>query len=191
MGNRCMRLAYDVDDLQPDHVARSVDFEEVAVDWSDENSVHHRSAINSLHNYALGKMGHLKEEDSGSIRTTSSLQRNGLILWQSISRTSTAGSRPRSLSISFASDLHQTFHFEAYPTSMESESTSANRVGSAHSLDHQEGDDRYRPALVCPTASACKLDGTTREANCLPVLPRFPCAEDDAPLNSAHLLPIE
>ena len=26
------------------------------VDWEDESSVHHRSAINCLHNYALGKM---------------------------------------------------------------------------------------------------------------------------------------
>jgi hypothetical protein len=26
------------------------------VNWEDENSVHHRSAMNCLHNYALGKM---------------------------------------------------------------------------------------------------------------------------------------
>ena len=31
--------------------------EELTVDWEDESSVHQRSAINSLHNYALGKFG--------------------------------------------------------------------------------------------------------------------------------------
>ncbi len=30
--------------------------EEIDVDWSDEGSIHQRSAVNSLHNYALGKM---------------------------------------------------------------------------------------------------------------------------------------
>ena len=34
------------------------------VNWEDESSVVHQSAINCLHNYALGKMGQAQQEDA-------------------------------------------------------------------------------------------------------------------------------
>jgi hypothetical protein len=41
------------DDVRPSDSSSS---RKAEVDWEDERSVHHRSAMNCLHNYALGKM---------------------------------------------------------------------------------------------------------------------------------------
>jgi hypothetical protein len=53
MGNRvCMQQHQQTQDL--DHLfPGQADFE---LDWSNEKSIMHRTAINCLHNYALGKM---------------------------------------------------------------------------------------------------------------------------------------
>jgi hypothetical protein len=49
------------DDVRPSDSSRH---RKAEVNWDDENSVHHRSAMNCLHNYALGKMCENRLEDT-------------------------------------------------------------------------------------------------------------------------------
>mmetsp|Transcript_47068 Transcript_47068/g.125161 ORF Transcript_47068/g.125161 Transcript_47068/m.125161 type:complete len:178 (-) Transcript_47068:470-1003(-) len=100
MGNKCVGK-HMVEEVKhgEEGYGSAVDHEDSSQmpDWDDENSVHHRSAMNSLHNYALGKMTHLANDEPQKSpkfnRTTSS-------------RSS------RSLSIKFADELHQSILFE-------------------------------------------------------------------------------
>ena len=174
MGNKCLRPAHEmIEDFQPLQTVKIGNHKELSVDWSDENSVHHRSAINSLHNYALGKM-HLKE-DSGSIGSTSSPHKNGLLGSYSLSRTSPSESQSRSRSISFAAELHQTFNFERQSISIECDRSGSEYAGTCNT--HVGSDEN---ACNCPAEIPYKTVKIIRGAvTCRSVLPQFPCSEKD------------
>jgi hypothetical protein len=122
MGNRCIRP-------EPEERFETLNREKpeqpiIAVDWSDENSVHHRSAMNSLHNYALGKMANLEtSESSGPV----SPQKNSFRKVSSTSSTSSTSTVRRCFSqnIKFATELHQTFHFDRHSAECERPSIDA------------------------------------------------------------------
>mmetsp|Transcript_20275 Transcript_20275/g.56160 ORF Transcript_20275/g.56160 Transcript_20275/m.56160 type:complete len:122 (-) Transcript_20275:205-570(-) len=61
MGNRASAVSSSTEQFEESYESYGSDEAEKMerkkdVDWSDESSVHHYSAINCLHNYALGKM---------------------------------------------------------------------------------------------------------------------------------------
>jgi hypothetical protein len=107
MGNRCMRPAPEPEAftlLSSDRRAAPNQEPAVHVDWDDEKSVHHRSAMNSLHNYAIGKMGHLEPSEDPEPASPTTPQR------ASLKRPASGGGS----CITFAVELHQTFHFERH-----------------------------------------------------------------------------
>jgi hypothetical protein len=94
--NDCDLTGFEVDDeeqLSDSRRTRKSD-----VDWNDENSVHHRSAMNCLHNYALGKMTINKTSDADDSLSAEPCTRT-------IRRTDSGKS------ITFADNLEQTFVF--------------------------------------------------------------------------------
>jgi hypothetical protein len=77
MGNKCIRgdarakFCEDEGELEGQQ-------QKAEVDWSDERDVNRRSAMNSLHNYAIGKMDESEDSDSNSkkLKKRSTKQRN-------------------------------------------------------------------------------------------------------------------
>ncbi len=88
------------------------------VDWEDETSVHHRSAMNCLHNYAIGKMCEKRLVDS---KADDEDQR---VIRRSDSRKS----------LTFADALEETFVFVKSDASLQSRSGCAD--------DHSCSSDR-------------------------------------------------
>ncbi len=88
------------------------------VDWEDEKSVHHRSAMNCLHNYALGKMCEHRLVDSKPEHEDE----------RRIFRRTDSGK-----SLTFADALEETFVFACNDTSPQS------RLGCAD--DHPRSSD--------------------------------------------------
>ena len=143
-----MRPSPEAENFKP-LVKESKDEPEVAVDWDDEKSVHHRSAMNSLHNYAIGKMGHL--ESPGSSAPVSP-QKSGLRKPSNNSALRRSGS----VNISFANELHQTIHFERH--SMECEPSSNETVcSSPPPTDADHRDDDCKPCTSHARFSAAPL----------------------------------
>ena len=183
MGNSCLGSA-------PVEIKKT---EEAVVDWSNEGLVHHRSAINSLHNFALGKMKNLGTcETSRAKRVTSSPQK-GL-------RTSTLERLQRSQSISFATELHQTFFFERQSMSIDCDPKIMQSVGFCTDIpgtDQSNAGCSPQPLLpITSNLVTCgqqkKAAGSDRGTNsCRSAMPQFPCAEDDAPSDTARFLRIE
>jgi hypothetical protein len=89
-----------------------------SVDWNNEDSMHHKSAINCLHNYALGKMHivDLKPETKSKKPTTKRLmkavRKHLCNVWSGSHTTTNIPSRKRT-SISFAADLEQIFEIRS------------------------------------------------------------------------------
>ena len=197
MGNKCMRHAPENDRFQPLANVKHDKGDEIAVDWDNEKSVHHRSAINSLHNYALGKMGHLEADKS---KLQSSPQKNGSRrLWTGTTTVQRSGSQ----SISFADELHQTIHFERHSMSMDFDRTFLENTGLSATPPHadQQDGDRQSPLPLSPTTSEfvacdpssapCKAaGGVPRRRLELSALPRFPHPAE-APSDATGLLRIE
>ena len=189
MGNSCFKPTTDSETNKldtPDEV--------VIVDWNDERSVLHRSAMNSLHNYALGKMN-CPETEALLTKTISKLK-FGMTNQQGTTLTENKSS---SQSISFAIELHQTFHFERQSMSMDSDSTglqnascsflavndelSSSQPQSPTSSEYIPFDRSTKVNLVASADCGTHYFGST--------LPRFPCGEDDTMLDTARLLRIE
>jgi hypothetical protein len=161
MGNRCMRPETEekfeiLKREKPEQRQPPV----VVVDWDDEKSVHHRSAMNSLHNYALGKMANL---DPSETPAPASPCNCGIRKVSSTSNISTIR-RCSSQNIKFANELHQTFHFD------------------------RQSVDFERPSLDTPPADI--LDNATHAGSCPPPPPRssFLPAEP-SPTSSVFMLP--
>ena len=200
MGNRCVRPDHESEKFQPLQTVKCDDRKEIAVDWDDEKSVSHRSAMNSLHNYALGKMGHLETEKSVMVPT--SPQKNGLRKPWSISGLSKTLRKSGSQSISFANELHQTFLFERFSLSMERERAVSEGAFTADDFHRAvsdcagtcKTDDCHLPPPLSPTTSefvACSA-AACKPACHLPesAMPWFPCLPDE-PADTADFLRIE
>lgn len=107
--DNCDLTGFEVDDEE--RLSDNKRQRKTEVDWEDESSVHHRSAMNCLHNYALGKMSEIKLIDPNDSLPTDHDRRM-------VRRTDSGKS------ITFADDLEQTFVFintDASPQFLESQ----------------------------------------------------------------------
>jgi hypothetical protein len=111
MGNKCFRLIKNEGYGEESQVAKRRDSSPPAVDWDDEMSVHHHCAMNSLHNYALGRM----EETLFSDTPTTLSRHVSFRKFEPrthLNHQNLSEQRSDTINISFADVLEQTFHFE-------------------------------------------------------------------------------